>query len=191
MDLEQAKQVLSYMSATWPGELTDDRIAVWCETLADVKPGHAREAVRSLKSVKTFMPSHAEFFEAIEVILTREALQQAEIEAGRTGGDVCECAGNAWVEIDSTRQGVVKRCERCNPEPRTRDALGASIEHKKNCSCARCFYGPKRHAAIRAGRDGMGPRRSSSLEDLSNADRMNALRDSIAHVGTASIDEPF
>lgn len=162
-----SEQVLKLMAATWPGELTEDRIAVWTDTLADVRPGHAREAIRNLKRVKTFLPSHAEFFEAVEAIIHREATQQEEIEAGATGGTLCpDCDGNLWIEVDRVGQGHVVRCERCNPAPKTKNPDGTAVEHKSGCTCMICHYGPKRAALIRVGRDGLGPRRKVENEDL-------------------------
>lgn len=159
MNAEQAKEVLRYITATWRIEMTDDQAASWMETLADVLPGHAREAVRNLKRVKTIVPNHAEFFEAVEAIAHRLDVEQQEIESGETGGTICpECDGNGWVEVDRVGQGHVIRCPRCNPEAPRRAPDGSPIQHKSGCSCSRCHYGPKRYAAILAGRDGMPAR---------------------------------
>lgn len=191
MTPEDANGILRYMTATWPHrELDEAQVAVWIETLAEVKPAHAREAFRNLKLVKTFLPSHAEFFEAVEAIVHRESLIQAEIESGERGSTICpDCDGNLWIEVDRVGQGHVVRCERCNPEPRTKNPDGSPVEHRANCSCARCFYGPKRYAAIRAGRDGMGPKKDPTLQREQNRQRMGELRDDLALVGR--VEEEF
>jgi hypothetical protein len=187
---EAAKQMVAYMAATWRHEFTESELVIWAETFDGVKPAHAREAFRNLKLVKTFLPSHAEFFEAVEAVGHREALIQQEIESGERGSIICpDCDGNLWVEVDRGGQGHVVRCERCNPEPPVKNPDGSPVEHKAGCSCGRCAYGPKRLAAIRAGRDGMSPRRDRSLDHEQNRQRMGALRDDLALVGR--IDEEF
>lgn len=185
MKLDEATGILEYMASIWPNrDLDEQQVAVWMETLQDVKPAHARQAVRNLKLVKTFWPSHAEFYEAVEAIVHREAVTQAEIEAGERGSTVCpDCQGNLWVEINRAGQGHVIRCERCNPEPKTKNPDGTPIEHKPNCSCGRCYYGPKRWAAICAGRDGMTRPKERTLQNEQNRQRMGALRDDLAMVG--------
>lgn len=165
MNQEQTELVLKAMAATWPGEITDDRIVAWIDTLRDMLPAHAREAIRNLKRVKTFLPSHAEFFEAVDAIKHRESLEHEERMLAEPGGSVCECGGNGWVEVDRIGQGHVERCPRCNAEPARRDEEGNPIEHKAGCTCGRCHYGPKRYAIIQTGRDGMGPRRKSPVEN--------------------------
>ncbi len=161
MNQDQSEQVLKVMAATWPGEMTDDRIVAWVDTLREILPAHAREAIRDLKRVKTFLPSHAEFFEAIEAIKTRESVDHEERMLAEPGGAFCVCGGAGWVEVDTEGQGHVERCQRCNPTPATKDAEGNPIAHAAGCTCGRCHYGPKRWSIIQSGRDGMGPRRTT------------------------------
>lgn len=82
MNLEQAKGIIDQMSRTWVGERSEDQLAEWYDTLAPLNPAQASEAVRNLKFVKTFWPSHAEFFEAVESVVHRQAQrEQAELAA--------------------------------------------------------------------------------------------------------------
>lgn len=81
MNLEQSKQIIDYMAATWPGELAEDRIAVWCETLEPLAPAHARTALRNLKTTAEFMPSHAAFLEAYRIAERRAVESHPAVRA--------------------------------------------------------------------------------------------------------------
>lgn len=185
MTPDECGAVLQYMVATWPHrELDEQQVAVWLETFAPVRPAWAREAIRNLKRVKTFMPSHAEFYEAVEAIEHREAVMHEERMLAEPGGSVCVCDGNGWIIVDRVGQGHVERCEKCNPAPRTHAPNGEPIEHKAGCSCGRCYYGPKRLRAIQSGRDGM-PSRSEqrNMQQATNHERVAGLKDRLATVG--------
>lgn len=79
MDNRQIKELVAYMAATWRAEFTEAEVMVWAETFDGIDPGHAMEAMRNLKLVKTFLPSHAEFHEAVEAVLHRIERQRAQL----------------------------------------------------------------------------------------------------------------
>ncbi len=64
----QLKQLLAYLGTAFPGELSDAEAKVWIETFEESAAPFATayDALKKLKRVKMFRPTHADFFEAVE-----------------------------------------------------------------------------------------------------------------------------
>ena len=145
MQADQAKEVVRYICATWRVEMTDDQADVWHETLADIAPAHARDAIRALRDVADIVPSHAEFARAVVEAKRRADARHEERQIGAP--EKCDCDGG-WVEGPPYAAGysnTVSRCPRCSP------AEKPLSEHDAKCTCFGCRYGARALAEARAG----------------------------------------
>lgn len=86
MNKSEATQVLAEMTATWPQrELTPPEVQLW---LSEFKPLRAETtliAVRELRKVCDWLPTHSQFFSSYQAVSRREALERSAIPESTAG----------------------------------------------------------------------------------------------------------
>lgn len=76
----ETKQVLAEMTATWPQRgMSPPEVGVWCSNLKPLRASTAITAVRELRTVCDWLPTHNQFMAAYQAVARREALERPAI----------------------------------------------------------------------------------------------------------------
>ena len=78
MNLEDTVAVLAYFGAAWPTfDPSDDTVDVWLAEVADIDPGDAQQAMRSLVRTSDFPPTIAKFRAECQALAQRRRMSQS------------------------------------------------------------------------------------------------------------------
>lgn len=80
MNQHEVSEVIAEMSATWPQrEMTQPEVQMWVAELVPLRATTAIVAVRELRKVCDWMPTHSQFLISYQAVSRREALEQASL----------------------------------------------------------------------------------------------------------------
>lgn len=163
MDLDQSRNFLREMQASWRQELTDDQVLVWADTLAPLDFEMARKAVRSLRQTSDWMPTHHQLIDATakEARYARLALS-ARSDNERPKCSLCD--GTGWAHAGVAGPAYAVLACRCSAGP-----ADDGREHAPPCTCRRCFYGERRAEDIANGVDGLARSGPDTLRPYNHA----------------------
>lgn len=86
MNQNQAAQVLAEMTATWPQrEITPPEIQLWIGEFKPLRAETALSAVRELRKVCDWLPTHGQFLSSYQAVSRREALERSAIPESTAG----------------------------------------------------------------------------------------------------------
>lgn len=86
MNQKEAAQVLAEMTATWPQrELSPPEIQLWLNEFKALRAETTLTAVRELRNVCDWLPTHSQFISSYQAVSRREALERAAIPESTSG----------------------------------------------------------------------------------------------------------
>lgn len=86
MNQTEAAQVLAEMTAMWPQrELTAPEVQMWVTEFRPLRAATSLTAIRDLRKVCDWLPTHREFLSSYQAVSRREALAQSSIPESTSG----------------------------------------------------------------------------------------------------------
>ncbi len=80
MNQTEVTQVLAEMTATWPQrEMTPPEVQMWVAEFLPLRGPTAAVALRELRKVCDWLPTHSQFLISYQAVSRREALEQASL----------------------------------------------------------------------------------------------------------------
>lgn len=99
MNQTEVAQVLAEMSATWPQrEMTPPEVQLWVAEFMPLRAEPALVAVRELRKVCDWLPTHNQFLASYQAVVRRLALEQNAIPQSTSGVSSKETALAAIAE---------------------------------------------------------------------------------------------